>query len=213
VDADIVVRGQGRATALPDRATVRAVVDATAAGRDEVYGEAAVLARQVDEVVAAHAEAIDRSSVAALVVQPTTRWKKGESVRTGWKAIRTTVLDVVDLAQLGDLIAALSGAGAALSGPDWQLDPTNPVHGEARRLAAEDARRRADDYAAALGLRVAAVAWIAEPGVQSSGGITPRGRAMFAMAGTEAPEDAVIDVTPEEVAVTASVEVGFSFER
>jgi uncharacterized protein YggE len=212
VDADIVVRGQGRATALPDRATVRAVVDATAAGRDEAYGEAAVLARQVDEVVAAHAEAIDRSSVAALVVQPTTRWRKGESIRTGWQAIRTTVLDVVDLSVLGDLIAALSGAGAALSGPDWQLDPTNSVHGEARRLAAEDARRRADDYAAALGLRVTSVAWIAEPGLHDGGGIGPQPRALFAMS-AEAAEDEVIDVTPEEVAVTASVEVGFSFDR
>lgn len=52
------------------------------------------------------------------------------------------------------------------SGRFWQLDPDNPVYTEARRLAAEDARRRADAYASALGLGIGAVEWLAEPGLR-----------------------------------------------
>ena len=196
---------------MPDRAVVRAAVEGEGSSREDAYGEAATLARSVDEVVAGFGAAIDRAATAALVVHPKTRWKKGESVRTGWRASRTTVLEVVDLGRLGDLIAELSVAGAAISGPSWHLDPTNPVHGHVRRLAAEDARRRAEEYAAVLGLEIVAVAWVAEPGLRKGpdqlGFDVP---AAMRLAGSAQAED-VIDVTPEEMTVTASVEVGFTF--
>jgi uncharacterized protein YggE len=48
VDEVIVVRGTGQARAWPDRAVVRIVVEADAAGRDDAYREAARLAGQVD---------------------------------------------------------------------------------------------------------------------------------------------------------------------
>ena len=164
-------------------------------------------------MVAGFGAAIDRAATAGLVVHPKTRWKKGESVRTGWRASRATVLEVVDLGRLGDLMAELSAAGAAISGPAWHLDPTNPVHGHVRRLAAEDARRRAEVYAAALGLEIVAVAWVAEPGLRKDsdhqGFDVPTAMRMAAAPGPMAED--VINVTPAEMTVNASVEVGFAF--
>lgn len=45
---------------------------------------ASELATGVDEVLGRYQVEIDRATTAALVVQPKTRWRKGESVRTGW---------------------------------------------------------------------------------------------------------------------------------
>lgn len=211
VDAEVVVRGRGEARALPDRALVRAEVDGEANTRDDAYREVARLATTVDEVVARHAAAIDRNTTAALVVHPKTRWRRGESVRTGWRGSRTTVLEVVDFAHLGDLFAELAAAGGAVGGPYWQLDPANPVHSDARRLAAEDARRRAETYASALGLRVTGIAWVAEPGLRDRG-IEPQQFALAAKSARfEAAAEEIIDVAPDEMTIDAAVDVAFTF--
>jgi uncharacterized protein len=210
VDAEIVVRGEAVARVLPDRATVRAVVDGDGATRDEAYAAAAEPARAVDEVIERFGEVITRTSTSSLVVQPTTRWHKGESRRTGWRASRTSSIEVEDLGQLGDLAAALAVAGAAIDGPRWQLDPTNPIHEQLRQAAAKDARGRADAYASALGLGLGAVAWVAEPGLRRTDGGEQALYARAAMGAHGGGED-VIEVTPEEIEVEVSVEVGFSF--
>jgi uncharacterized protein len=214
VESEIVVRGEGHARSMPDRAIVRAVVEGEGASREDAYGEAAEIAKRVDDVVSNHAGAIDRARTAALVVHPRTRWRKGESVRTGWRASRASVLDVTDLAALGEVIAQLAAAGAAISGPEWQIDPGNAAYSEARRLAAADARHRADDYAAALGLEIAAVGWVAEPGLRRGHqDSVDTGFAMAAMAaGGSAADEEVIEVTPDELTIRAAVEVGFSLE-
>ena len=199
---------------MPDRALVRVEVEADGAARDDAYREAARLAGQVDAALAHRQTAVDRTITTSLVVHPKTRWRKGESVRTGWRASRNSVVEVVDFSVLGDLMAELAAAGAAVDGPTWQLDPTNPVHQDVRRLAAADARTRADAYAAALGLRVTGVAWVAEPGLRQPGqdnvGYAPMMRSAFAGGAPDQPEE-VIDVTPDEITVDAAVDVAFTF--
>jgi uncharacterized protein YggE len=114
--------------------------------------------------------------------------------------------------QLGILIAELASAGASITGPSCQLDASNPVHGEVRRLAAEDAKRRAHDYATALGLEVGDIAWISEPGLrQPSEGAQPmRAFGAAAAPGGSALAEEIIEVAHEEITAQASVEVGFA---
>lgn len=216
MESEIVVKGSAVVRVLPDRAVLRVDVDGDGQSRDEAYRQAEPQAARVDAVVERHRAALDRVATAALTVHPKTRWKRGESIRTGWRAARTTVLEVTDFAVLGDLFAELAAAGAAVTGPSWSLDPDNPAHAEARRLAAADARVRADAYGAALGLRVTAVAWVAEPGLRigdRAGGGEPdmQMMAMAAPMSRSAPIEDVIEVTPDEVTVSARVEVGFAF--
>ena len=208
-----MVRGVGQARAMPDRALVRVQVEADGSSRDDAYREAARLANQVDAAVTARQAAIDRTITTSLVVHPKTRWKKGESVRTGWRASRTSVVEVADFAVLGDFLAELAAAGAAVDGPTWQLDPTNLVHREVRQIAAADARSRADSYTAALGLRVTGVAWVAEPGLRQgpdAGSYMPMAARMDMSRGGQ-PEQEIIDVTPDEMTVDAAVDVAFTF--
>lgn len=197
---------------MPDRALLRVAVEGEGSARDDAYQVAATLSNKVDEVMAQHRDAIERATTTSLVVHPKTRWRKGESVRTGWRAARSSVLELTTFVALGEMIAELAHAGASVAGPFFQLDPDNSAFGDARRAAAMDARRRADEYAAGLGLRVAGVAWMAEPGLRHDGfeaAIRPRGAPMAAA--SRAAEE-VIDVTPEEITITAAVEVGFAFE-
>lgn len=207
-----MVKGEGEGRCLPDRAVIRVTVEATSPTRDSAYQEAAAAVKQVDDVIESHRGALGRVTTAALVVQPTTRWKKGEWSQTGWRARRTSRLEVTGFEQIGALIAELTGAGAAITGPDWEIDAANPVHRDTRRAAAEDARRRAEDYAAALGLELSGVAWLTEPGLRAPPGPNNAFRALAAAGAPPSPGDAdeVIDVTPEELTIRASVEVGFS---
>ncbi|MBO0692958.1 MAG: SIMPL domain-containing protein [Acidimicrobiaceae bacterium] len=213
MEREIVVKGEGEGRSLPDRAVIGLTVEAQSPSRDTAYQEAAEAAKQIDEVIESHRQALGRVTTAALVVQQTTRWHKGEYLHTGWRAGRTTRLEVTGFDQLGAVIAELTSAGGAISGPRWEIDAGNPVHRDTRRAAAEDARRRAEDYAAALGLKIAGVAWISEPGLRGpslEAGHSVRALAAAPLASRSEDADEVIEVTPEELTIWASVEVGFS---
>jgi uncharacterized protein YggE len=210
MEHEIVVRGEGEIRVMPDRATVHVVVDGEGSSREEAYAAAARSAAAVDDVLKAEADAFERVATAALVVQPRTRWQDGEAVRTGWTAARASVLEVRDLNRLGDLLAQLASSGGNISGLTWGLDPSHTASGEARSRAGQDARLRAEQYAAALGVKLGAVAWVAEPGLR--GRDHPSGPpAMLATARAVAPmAPQTIDVSPEELTISAEVEVGFT---
>jgi uncharacterized protein YggE len=210
MEHEILVEGTGEVRVMPDRATVHVVVDGEGSSREEAYAAAARSAAAVDAVLKAEADAFERVATAALIVQPRTRWQDGQSVRTGWIAARTSVLEIRALDRLGDLLAQVASSGGNISGLTWGLDPANAAPGEARSRAGADARLRAEQYAAALGVNVGAVAWVAEPGLRAVDHL-PSPPARFASARMEAamPPDS-IDVSPEELTITASVEVGFT---
>ena len=212
MEHEVVVRGQGEVKAMPDRATVRVMVDGTGSSRDEAYAEAARAAAAVDEVLRGQTDALGSVMTAALIVQPRTRWQNGEAVRTGWAASRTSILEVRALERLSDLLGHLAASGAAISNRSWELDAANEAHDQVRSRAGEDARRRAERYATSLGIKLGGIAWVAEPGLRIGGNhFSPDGvafaaapRAMAAGAGPP------IEVAPEEITLTASVEVGFA---
>ena len=93
-----------------------------------------------------------------------------------------------------------------VSGPTWRLAPDNPARLEACRLAVEDARRRADAYAGALGVELGAVVAMAEAGI----GGTVEGRMLLAKGGEL---DAGLPVEPGDIDVGASVDVVYRLER
>jgi uncharacterized protein YggE len=214
MEREIVVRGAGEARALPDRASLTVEVTADRQTQDEAHEARAKLAARVDGVLDRHADAIDRTSIAALVVQPRTRWQAGEEIRTGWRASRTSLVDIVRLDALGDIILGLVDAGAAVHGPHWSMASSNPAYDQARRAAAEDSRRRGEAYASALGLSLGPVAWVAEPGLRN--GATPlpvqaRAVAMAASAPVDADAEPEVEhVTPAEMTVRVEVDVAFA---
>jgi uncharacterized protein YggE len=211
---EIVVRGTGEARTLPDLAVLQIDASADHATPDGAQRRRAEIAAGVDAVLAAHDDAIARTLPASVGVQPRTRWNKGEAVRTGWRAARTTLVEVTGFDAIGPIMAGVAEAGAAVNGPRWTLAPDNPAHGTAREAAAGDARRRAESYARALDLTLGPVAWVAEPGLRLPGGDGFAGGgpavARMAAAPAGAAGEQVEEVTPAELTVTAAVEVGFA---
>jgi uncharacterized protein len=212
MEREIVVRGTGEARALPDLASLRVEVTADRKTQDEAYGARADIAAKVDFVFAQHANAIARTTVASLWVQPRTRWHRGEDIRTGWRASRTTFVDVVVLDSLGVIMSEVVTAGASVTGPNWSMAPTNIAYDVARRSAAEDARHRAIAYSEALGLTLGSVAWVAEPGMRGPGQPSPTGVMLRTSSAGDAPQvpEVVEELTPSEMTVEVSVEVGFA---
>ena len=213
MDREIVVRGTGEARTLPDLAILQIVASADDAAPERAQRRRGEIVAAVDAVLDEHAGAIARVLPAAVAVQPRTRWHKGETVQTGWRATRTTNVEVSGLDAVGRIMAGVAAAGAAVTGPRWSLQPGNPAHEAARAAAAEDARRRAESYARALGLTLGPVAWVAESGLRRPGpgegyAAAP---AMVRLAATGGPaEEPVEDVAPAELTVDAAVEVGFA---
>ena len=113
-----------------------------------------------------HANAIARTTVASLWVQPRTRWHRGEDIRTGWRASRTTFVEVVVLDALGAIMSEVVEAGGAVTGPHWSMASTNTAYDQARRAAADRRPPSGHAYAEALGLTLGPVAWVAEPGMR-----------------------------------------------
>ncbi len=210
MDHEIVVRGEGEVRAMPDLALLRVMVDGDGGTQEEAYGAAARIADAVDAVFGAQSASMGRITTAALVVQPRTRWHKGEDVRTGWRARRTSLVELRALDRIGDIAAMLVQAGASLAGPSWELDPSNDAYHQARIDAADDARKRALAYARGLGVGVGPVVWVSEPGLRlaETGGLAMSRVATGALLSQGAAEGP-IEVAPEEITVHAAVEVGF----
>jgi uncharacterized protein len=210
MEREIVVRGTGEARALPDLASLRVEVTADRKTQDEAYEARADLAAEVDVVLSQHANAIARTTVASLWVQPRTRWHRGEDIRTGWRASRTTFVDVAVLDALGEIMSDVVAAGASVTGPNWSMASTNVAYDLARRAAAEDARHRAIAYSEALGLTLGDVEWVAEPGMRTGTPPVSASPVMMRAEMAPAPEPELVeDLTPSEMTVEVSVEVGF----
>jgi uncharacterized protein len=210
----ILVRGEAERQAPADIASLVVVVQVDDAEQAAAFTRAGEIAGAVDAALDARADALGPRQRAVVVVQPTTAWVDHEERRTGWRASRSTSLDVTDLGQVTPLLAELVAAGAIVHGPAWRLHAQHPMHAEVRTAAAIDARARAERYAEGLGVRVGRVDWIAEPGLRhpAGGGVgLIAGRTMAASG--EMAAGAEIAIEPAQLTVTASVEVGFAIER
>ena len=87
--AEIRVRGDAEVRCLPDRAVVRVAVEAEAESQAQAYALASQSAADIDAVLDRFDGDLDRRMTAGVIVRPKTRWRKGETVRTGWIAGRT----------------------------------------------------------------------------------------------------------------------------
>lgn len=83
----------------------------------------------------------------------------------GYQANNTVSVRQRKLGDYGKVIDALASAGAnQVNGPNFQMDEPEPALDEARRDAMTTARKRADLYASAAGLRVVRILSITEGG-------------------------------------------------
>lgn len=125
----------------------------------------------------------------------------------GYLASQQLVVFVRDTDQAGAVIEALVEAGATdVSVRNvrgwWGGDrPPPAVESAARKQAVADARKKADDYAAALGMRISRVVSVSDGGVRITGEPAPAARV--------AAMDSPVTIDNGESAVVATVNMQF----
>lgn len=120
-------------------------------------------------------------------LQPQYAYRENQApALTGYQAQNRVSVTVRDIGKTGDVIDAFVAAGAnQIDGPSFTLDKPEAALDEARKLALENARARAELYAKALGVQVSRIVSVDESGA----GFDPpmpmvRAKAMMADAAT-----------------------------
>jgi uncharacterized protein YggE len=206
--ATITARGLATVPGTPDEAVVAVDLSALKPSSAEAYTEVAERSARFEELRA------------SLGIPDERTWTQGVSVReerehdgTAWRhrgflAAMRVLVRLEDPELVARLLReAVERVEAAVEGPWWQVAQTNPVRAEACRLAAAEARRKAEAYAEALGVRLGAVVEVREPAggwSEYPGPTTPWGPVAAAGGPPEIP------VHASELAVSAAVDVTFA---
>ncbi|HVL26926.1 MAG TPA: SIMPL domain-containing protein [Acidimicrobiales bacterium] len=206
----ITVRGTGIVLARPDRLrlafTVTSVSRSIAEALADVTGRTGALVAVLDEL----AVPAPARSTTGLTVARELAWEDGRQLDRGYRASHVLHLRLAEAAGVGELVRrAVEASAAWVVGPAWAVGPDNPAHAEACRLAAEDARRRAEAFAATLGARLGPLVSAAEPATRPAGGDVPFTPMRAVAAGTA---QADIDVQPGEMEVTATLDASFALD-
>lgn len=200
------VTAEGRTTRVPDLATIRAGVvsqspTAAAALTDNAQRMAKVLAALKRAGVAPR-------DIATSSVQLSPQYRYADNqppVITGYQATNTVSIRFRDVAKSGAILDALVAEGAnQIDGPNLSIDKPEAALDEARADAIAQAKRRADLYAKAAGLRVSRIVSIAESGQDTGGSPQP----MMMMARGAMAKDST-QIAPGEKDVTVTVSVRF----
>jgi uncharacterized protein YggE len=209
VSAAVTVLGIGVARGRPDRAHLTIAIEQAAASPAEAF---ALVAERVDAMATTLRDLgvpDDDWITRGVSIGEDWDFRQNSRVLRGWIASNRIEVRIVDSTLVGRVASeAVNVAGAKVDGPRWVIDPSNPVHAEARRLAALDARDRAMTYASALGLRLGAVEAIVEPGAAPAVGARAALPQVAAMAVAEGPPS--MNVSEGDVDVRAVVTVAFT---
>jgi uncharacterized protein YggE len=205
----VTARGEAVVPGRPDEGIWTIEVSALDTTPDGALGQVGKDSHVLDELLDQLGIAREKRSTSGVTVREEFDYVDGKQVRRGFRAQNTVTVRIADASIAGRLIGdATARAKASVRGPAWWIAPDNPARIEACRRAVEAARRKAEAYAEALGLRLGAVVEVREP----TAGVQPIPRPGGALAMRAMAESAPIDVDAGELDVEASVEVTFALE-
>jgi uncharacterized protein len=211
--ATIAVPGSWTAEVPPELARVRISVGARGADRAQTLRD---LTRRVEEVraaVAGYGEAVESVDAGPLWVRPQVKEGRPRERVSGYLAGTALTATVVEFGVLGDLLLRLADRDmVSLDGPWWALRPESDAHRRARTEAVRDARRRAEEYAAAAGARLTGLVEVSDLGLAGHEGfVTGAPAAMFRSAAASSVADELsFEVEPVAQPISATVEARFT---
>ena len=202
----VTVRGEAQLEGPPDLAGLSCTLHASGDSAEAARAQLAAGSQALAALLERFASALERTSTSGLHVAPNFNPRNPTKI-TGYSGTFTTSLVVSDFEDLSDLILALSALPSSqVDGPWWSLKPDNPMHREVRLAAIADARRRAEDYAAAFGATVSELVEVSDV----DGGMGDPPRMMRATAMEAMAADASFSFTPALQTVSGHVTVRFT---
>jgi uncharacterized protein len=202
----VTVRGEAQLEGPPDLATVMLTLHASADSPERTRAQLAEGSGKIAQLLQRFEAALERSSTTGVHVFPIFN-RRTPSKITGYQGTFSTQIVVADLESLSPLVLALTELPSSqVDGPWWSLRPDNSMYREARLAAIADARRRADDYAAAFGTTVADLVEVSDLNSGLGGGV----RELRAFAMAKGADDAAFEFEPATQSVSGQVTVRFS---
>ena len=158
----VTVVGDGRVLVQPDVAHVTFGAEATGQTLAAAQADAATRMQAVIDTLVGlgvpRAE-IETSRLSAHPVYD----QRDNSVITGYQASNAVQVKLRDLSQVGPIVDAVTAAGAnRVQGIAFAVEQTEEPKGQARGLAMQNARTKADQLASLAGMRITAVKAIQE---------------------------------------------------
>lgn len=147
---------------------------------------------------------IDDSAIttADVSIHEASHWKNEERIVDGWRASQSLEIKSHDVCLTAPLVDALSSVdGLELSNIKLDVEDRDRPEGEARRLAVLNARKKAEDYAAAAGMHISCIKSMSEEDACIDVPLFAGPRVARMSAST--------DFRPEDINVTASIVIEF----
>ena len=166
-EAGLIVRGEGRAEAAPDMATLTLGVTSEAGTAEEAMSRTSAAMTDVLDQLAAAGIAERDIQTSGLSLSPRTAPVEPEGAPrvSGYVAANTVTVRVDELSRLGEVLDAVVGEGAnTLHGLQFGVAEPQPLEDAARRAAVADAMRTAEQMAQAADVTLGRVKLIAEEG-------------------------------------------------
>jgi uncharacterized protein len=203
----VTVRGEAQLEGPPDLATLALTLHASGDSAERTRSQLAEGSAAVTQLLQRFEAALERSSTSGLHVSPVFNRRSPAKI-TGYQGTFTTQIVVADFDSLSPLVLALTALpNSQIDGPWWSLRPDNQMFRDARLAAIADARRRADDYAAAFGTSLADLVEVSDTNA-GLGGV----REMRAFAMAKGADDASFEFEPAVQTVSGQVTVRFSLK-
>src|SRR5512133_281776 len=203
----VSVRGEAQLEGPPDLVTLVMTLHASGESAERTRSQLARGSTAVAQLLQRFEAALERSSTSGLHVSPIFNRRSPTKI-TGYRGTFTSQIVLADFEALSPLVLELSALpDSQIDGPWWSLRPDNQMFRDARLAAIADARRRADDYAAAFGTTVADLVEVSDLNTGFAGVHEMRA---FAMA--RGGEDAAFEFEPATQTVSGQVTVRFSLK-
>ena len=208
--ATLSVRGCAIAPAKPDDADLTLTLQALFPTPDEALSDVAGRTGELRQILAA-CDIPERDRITAgITVREQRDWENQQYIHRGYLARTSVVVRLTDPEVIGRLMKdAIGDVDAEVSGPHWRVANDNPAHTEARKAAVADARRRADAYVEALGVRLGAIAEVSEPGVTTRSSHVMHEMVAYSASRSE-PE---LEIEAGDVDIQCSIDVVYRIEQ
>lgn len=206
----ITVNGSGEARGVPDIAMVNIGIEAQGATVAEARSKGAEAATRL--IASLKANGLQDRDIRTTNVSIQARYEYPENREpriVGYTAMNMLVVTIRSLDNAGKVIddgVAAGGDSARLQGIAFGFDNPEALLSEARTKAIENARKRAEDYAKAAGVKVGQVEVISEFSAASPYPDAPATGRAFA-------DEFQTPIQPGETTTTVTVTVRYAIER
>ncbi|GAB0174291.1 MAG: hypothetical protein HHAS10_01700 [Candidatus Altimarinota bacterium] len=206
---------EGKVKIIPDTLLISAGVEVRVKpSQDEAYNDMNTSINKVKEILKANGIEEKNIQTSNLSAGAEYSYKDGNPIREGYQAISSLMIRVEkkDQKVTNDILDAIAKVeNIRINGVDYDLSDKEKVYAEARKLALEKARSKADEMAKAAGVTIAGVASILESGNNYPIPMYAQNFKSLDVAGG-APANQTTDISVGQVEYTATVSVAYEIQ-